>query len=169
MYRNSLQDLENNLEKEEPSETYSDLFNLKSISLPVNQSEILSIGVSQQYLILSNKKNEVFRWVFNDDESLKQAYNIPLLEKEKGVFSKFFCEPRGNHTIIRHNKGVYYFNIRSSKIKELFKLKEISVESIGWDERNNSDSTTSQILIGSDNGNIYSYQIDYDIKQDTLK
>ena len=169
MIRNNYQDFESNLTKEEKTEASSDLFVLKSIPLNILQHEMLAIGVSQQCLVLSNKKNEVFRWVFTDNDSLNQAYNIPMQEKEKGVFTKFFCEPRGNHTIFRHNKNVYYFNIRSNKIKELFKLREVPVESIGWDERNTSESTTNQILIGSDNGNIYSYQVDYDLKLDTIK
>ena len=115
MIRNNYQDFESNLAREEKNEPSSELFNLKSISLPVNQSDILSLGSSQQFLMFSNKKNEVFRWVFNEEDSLKQAYNIPLQDKEKGVFTKFFCEPRGNHTIFRHNKGIFYFNIRIAK------------------------------------------------------
>jgi hypothetical protein len=169
MKKNNYQDLESNIAQDDKSEASGELFNMKSISLPINQSDILSFGSSQQFLMFSNKKNEVIRWVFSEEDSLKQAYSIPLQDKEKGVFTKFFCEPRGNHTIFRHNKGVYYFNIRSSKIKELFKLREVVVESIGWDEKNNSESTTREILIGADNGNIFSYQIDYDIKSDTIK
>jgi hypothetical protein len=105
---------------------------------------VLGIGVSQQFLIMSNKKNEVFRWTY-DDESLRHAYSIPMQEREKGVFTKFFCEPRGYHTLFKHNKNLYYFHIRSNKIKELFKLKEINVESIGWDERC-SELSTNVIL-----------------------
>lgn len=148
MYKNSYMDLESNLTgKEVKSESGSDVFNLKSVSLPSLQNDILAIGVSQQFLMFSNKKSEVFRWIYNDDESLKQAYNIPMQEKERGVFSKFFCEPKGNHTIFRHNKNMFYFNIRSNRIKELFKLKEFTVESIGWDEKSTNEFNTNVNII----------------------
>lgn len=97
--------------------------------------KVLAVGNSERFLIFSNKKNEVFRWIFNEDDSMNNAYNIPMQEKEKGVFTKFFCEPRGNHTIIKHNKNIYYFHLRSSKILPLLKLRDINVESIGWDEK----------------------------------
>src|SRR5690349_18821585 len=103
------------------------------------------MGVSEQFLILSNKKNEIFRWTY-DNESAKQAYNIPMQEKEKGIMTKFFCEPKGYHTIFRHNRSVYYFHIKSTKIKELFRLKEIVVESIGWDEECGEHSTNVRVV-----------------------
>lgn len=92
-------------------------------------------------MILSNKKNEIFRWVFNDYESIKNAYSIPLMEREKGTYTKFFCEHRGHHCIFKHNKNFYYFNIRSSRIKELTKLKDLGLESIGWDDKSTENST----------------------------
>ena len=107
---------------------------------------VLAIGVSQQFLILSNKKNEIYRWCY-DSESQRQAYSVPMQEKEKGIFSKFFCEPQGYHTIFRHNRSIYYFHLKSTKIKELFKLKEIVVESIGWDEKCPEHTTNVNILI----------------------
>jgi len=103
--------------------------------------KVLGIGFCQNYLIVSNKKNEIFRWVFNDSESIKNAYNIPIMEREKGTYTKFFCEPKGNHTIFKHNKNFYYFNIKSNKIRELSKLKDIGLESIGWDDKSTELTT----------------------------
>jgi hypothetical protein len=128
---------------------------MKVISLPFIQNEskkkfskhiVLAMGVSEQFLIVSNKKNEIYRWTY-DNESVRQAYNIPMADKVKGVFTRFFCEPKGYHTIFRHNTSVYYFHIKSQKIKELFKLKEILVESIGWDEHNGEHSTNVRFWV----------------------
>jgi hypothetical protein len=144
MMRNGYQDLESNVSgRDDKSENINDIFTLKNINIPVLQNEVLAIAITQQFLMISNRKNEIIRWIFSEDESLKQAYNIPMQEKEKAVWTKFFCEPKGNHTIFKHNNNMYYFNIRSTKIKELFKLKEIKVESIGWDEKNMNEFNTN--------------------------
>jgi hypothetical protein len=107
---------------------------------------VLSVGLCQNYLIVSNKKNEIYRWIFSDYESIKNAYNIPLLEKEKATNTKFFCEPKGNHTIFKHNKNFYYFNIKSYKIKELTKLRDIGLKSIGWDDKSTENSTNVKLF-----------------------
>ena len=96
-------------------------------------------------MLFSNKKNEIFRWIFNEEESLNNAYSIPLQEKERGYFTKFFCENKGNHTIFKHNKSVFYFHLKASKIKELFKLREINVESIAFDERASDTSNSTNV------------------------
>ena len=57
-------------------ENYSDVFITRQISQLIPAGEVLGIGLCQNYLIVSNRKNEIFRWVFNDYESIKNAYNI---------------------------------------------------------------------------------------------
>lgn len=99
------------------------------------------MGISEKFIMISNKKNEVYRWIFNNDESIKNSYTIPLQEREKGVFTKFFCEPNGNHTIIKHNKYMFYFNFESQKIKELYRLRDINIESIAWEDKSTINST----------------------------
>lgn len=70
-----------------------------------------------------------------------------MIDREKGTYTKFFCEPKGNHTIFKHNKNFYYFNIKSNKIKELLKLnKDIGLESIGWDDKSTEATTNVHLL-----------------------
>lgn len=148
-------------EKEDP------IFKLKSLSLQIIYNDILGIGVSNKFLLISNKKNEVFRWIFDKDTSIRNTYSIPLPEKERGASTKFFCDQSGNHTIFKHNRYFFYFNIQSEKIKLLTKFSDINIESVAFDE-SASEQSTNTILIGSDKGKIYGYQIDYDVKNDKI-
>ncbi len=135
-------------------------------------------------MILANKSREIFRWVFNDDSSLKYGYTIPITEPKAKV-NKIFCSNNGYHTIItvegKENYFAFYLNSRSNKIRELFKVKDqnILIECVGWDERCNEFSTNvttyfniillQPILLGTDKGSIHSLQIDYDLKSDNIK
>jgi len=145
---------------------YQDIFNLKQLSLSMLQNEILAIGVSSDYLMLTNKKNEIYRWVFKNEDSLKIPHNIPILFKEKGCQSKIFCDQRSYHTIIKQNRYYYYFNSKTSKIKQLVKLNEVNVESLAWDET--SGEFGNSLLLGTDKGKIYNYQFEFDVKTDKI-
>ena len=84
--------------------------------------------------------------MFNDDDSLKNPILIPNNEP-KAVINKIFCDNKGHHTIItvegKECFFAYYLNIKSNKIRELFKVKDSSIliECVGWDERSNEIST----------------------------
>lgn len=143
------------------------IFTLKLLSLPISQNEILGIGVCNKFLIISNKKNEVFRWIFDQDDSLRTAHSIPLPDKSRGQVTKFYIDNKGNHTIFKHNSYYFYFNIQSQKIKQIHKLNDVSVESVAFDETAGENSTNT-ILIGTDKGKIYGYQIDYDARTDKV-
>lgn len=146
---------------------YQDIFFLKTLNLPIPQNDILAISVSSQYLLVTNKRSELYRWVFDQDDSLKQPFNLPLPEKEKGFFSKIFCDLKSYHSIIRYNKHYFYFNTRSQKLKQLTRLSDISVESVAFDETA-MDSSPNTLLLGTDKGRIYSFSFDYDFKLDKV-
>ena len=145
-----------------------EIFRFNSLNLTILQNnEILGIGVSSKYLLLTNKKNEMFCWFNGNDDSLRTPIQIPLLEKEKGYFTKFYCDEKGHNTIFKHNKFYYYFNTRAMKIKQLTKLNDLMIESVAFDI-NAGDSSTGTILLGTDRGKIFTFSIDFDFKNDKL-
>ena len=148
--------------------TTENIFNLKQLKLNIPNSEFTGIGICPKYMIFANRKNEIFRWIYdNKEDSLRNAYNIPLPEKERGLSTKFYCDQKGYHCIFKHNRYYFYFNFKSEKIKLLTKFNDINIESIAFDE-SNSESSTNTILIGTDKGRIYGYQLDYDIRTDKV-
>ena len=111
--------------------------------------DYIAIAVCEPYLMMANRKCEIYRWFFKD--SLNYATLIP--NSEKAAVNKIFINQKGYHAIItlsnKDNKFGYYFNIKSQKIKELFKIKElgISIESIAWDEKCSDASTNVRFTL----------------------
>lgn len=169
--------LESNINNQSNFQTNSnELFKLEQFPLPQYIKNILAIGISKESIIFTTSTNEVYRYIRNKRDSLQQAYSFPIKkQKDKedkpiierafksSTSSSVFCEPSGNHTLIRYLGRMYYFNIKSIKLKELFTLKNISVIAVAWDERNANIFSTGPILISDNSYTIYEYRIDIDI------
>ncbi len=77
---------------------------------------------------------------------------IPLKDK----IYRVFVDPTGVHSIISCTSGCnYYIPSRASKPIPLAKWKGLVLESIAWNKYNQSDVTTTRILMGSDCGSIH--------------
>ena len=104
--------------------------------------------------MFSNKKNEIYRWIFEDPESTKQVFPIPPV-LEKLQVSKIFCESKGYHSIIflssAQNKLSYYFHLKSQKFKELNKLKDVHIESLAFDESKSTEFSTNVYFLFKQN------------------
>lgn len=52
--------------------------------------------------------------------------------------------------------GVNFYTTRKSKkFKQIQKAKDILIDSVAWNQYNESDTTTQEILIGTNDGVIY--------------
>ena len=164
-----LDDLEENIMKEENPQSTSDRFPLKKFNLPNFQGKIVSMSSSKKYLYFVTDIGELFRLKSNDLSSLNQAYKIrPESSKSsttfKEKFTKIWTDKAGNHSIIRFKNSIYYFNSDSGIVKELPTLKEKQIEvcSVGFNENNNNVLKTGNFLISDIKNNIYEYSITID-------
>ena len=164
-----LDDLEDNIMKEENPQSTSDKFPLKKLNLPNFQGKVVSMSSSKKYLYFVTDIGELFRLKSKDLSCLNQAYKIrPESSKSspqfKEQFTKVWTDKEGNHSIIRYKNSIYYFNSDSSVVKELKLLKENQIEvcSVGFDENNNNILKTGNILISDYKNNIYEYSITID-------
>ena len=164
-----LDDLEDNIMKEENPQSTSDKFPLKRLNLPNFQGKIVSMSSSIKYLYFVTDIGELFRLKSNDLSSLNQAHKIrpessKLTPKFKESFTKIWTDKAGNHSIIRYKNSIYYFNSDGGIVKELNLLKEKQIEvcAVGFDENNDNILTTGNILITDYNNNIYEYSITID-------
>ena len=164
-----LDDLEDNIMKEDNPKSTSDKFPLKKLILPNFQGKIVSMSSSKKYLYFVTDIGELFRLKSRDLSSLNQAHKIrPESSKSsipfKEKFTKIWTDKEGNHSIIRYKNSMYYFNSDSGVVKELTCLKENQIEvcSVGFDENNNNILKTGNILITDYRNNIYEYSITID-------
>ena len=159
-------DLEENLMKEEKSNSISDQFPLLKLNLPNFQGKIASMSSSKKYLYFVTDIGELFRIKSGDLSSLNQAHKIrPESSKSYPPFKekliKIWTDIAGNHSIIRYKNSVYYFNSECGIVKELkkFKEKQIEIFAVGFDEMNQNVFKTGNILISDYNNNIYEYSL----------
>ena len=160
-----LDDLEENIMKEENIQSTSDKFPLKRFNLPNFQGKIVSMSSSKKYLYFVTDIGELFRLKSNDLSSLNQAHKIrPEASKSlpfKEKFTKIWTDKAGNHSIIRFKNSIFYFNSDNSVVKELniFREKQIEVCAVGFNENNNNVLKTGNILVVDCKNNIYEYSI----------
>ncbi|BHF61244.1 Vacuolar protein sorting-associated protein 18 like protein [Sparganum proliferum] len=67
-----------------------------------------------------------------------------------------FVDPRGCHIIVSMQSGTNFYTTRSSrKLKQISKAKDLLFNAVLWNQYNESETTTQEILIGSNDGVIY--------------
>ena len=164
-----LDDLEDNIMKEENIQSTSDKFPLKRFNLPNFQGKIVSMSSSKKYLYFVTDIGELFRLKSNDLSSLNQAHKLrPESSKQqtqfKEKFTKIWTDKAGNHSIIRFKNSIFYFNSDGGVVKELNVLREKKIEvcAVGFDENNNNVLKTGNFLIVDSKNNIYEYSITID-------
>ena len=164
-----LDDLEDNIMKEENIQSASDTFPLKRFNLPNFQGKIVSMSSSKKYLYFVTDIGELFRLKSNDLSSLNQAHKLrPESSKQqtqfKEKFTKIWTDKAGNHSIIRFKNSIFYFNSDGGVVKELNVLREKKIEvcAVGFDENNNNVLKTGNFLIVDSKNNIYEYSITID-------
>lgn len=156
---------------ENETESMPSIFELKSADLKLPSMDIIGFGVSSKYLLISNKKNEIYKCPFNTQEEPTKI-NFILADKDRTPSIVFFCDTKGIHTIIKYigkKTNYFYLNSNSTKTKlltALSKSENVDITAISFNEEANEDSTRLLIL-GSLRGRLYGYQID-DINGDKI-
>ena len=162
-----LDDLESNIIKEEKSESTSNKFPLSRFSLPVSQQNvnILSMSTSKRFIYLVTDRSELLRIESESLKLLQQAFNIDPPQTPPKFYenlTKIWTDREGNHSIIRYNKGIYYFNSSGSFVKELKSLYGIEVCAVGFDDSNKDIKSTGNFLVTDYLNNIYECNITTD-------
>ena len=159
-----LDDLETNLLQEDKVESTSSKFALKHFNLPPSQQNvtILSMSSSKKYIYLVTDHSEL---LLIESETLKPVQQAFTIEKSQNYekfnenITKIWTDRAGNHSIIRHNRGIYYFNSSGSFVKELKSLRGIEVCAVGFDDRNIDSKSTGNFLVTDFYNKIYECNI----------
>jgi hypothetical protein len=98
-------------------------------------------------LLIATKKNEIFKYIYDDANSLRQSYQVP---NEKAQIYKVFVDQKGHHIFItmqyQTSKLNYYCNNKTLKFKELTKLKDFAIESIAFDDNKSTEFSTDVLI-----------------------
>ncbi|VDO06334.1 unnamed protein product [Rodentolepis nana] len=88
------------------------------------------------------------------DRSYFAEVGIPSTSDDR--VHNLFVDYRGFHIIISMQSGVNFYTTRKSKkFKQIQKAKDILIDSVAWNQYHESDTTTQEILIGTNDGIIF--------------
>ena len=162
-----IDDLETNLLQEDKSESSSGKFALTHFNLPDSQQNqkdvnILSMSSSQKYIFLVTSKSELLLIESDTLKPVQLAFSIGKslnTSQFNENITKIWTDRAGNHSIIRHNKGIYYFNSSGNFVKELTSLRGVEVCAVGFDDRNIDSKSTGNFLVTDFYNKIYECNI----------
>eukprot|EP00163_Fabomonas_tropica_P023207 TRINITY_DN40509_c0_g1_i1.p1 TRINITY_DN40509_c0_g1~~TRINITY_DN40509_c0_g1_i1.p1 ORF type:complete len:911 (+),score=256.88 TRINITY_DN40509_c0_g1_i1:23-2734(+) len=90
-----------------------------------------------------------------------QIDEIELPRRDNDAIHRIFIDPTGHHVIITlASADNWYLHSSVRKARNLSKMKGVLIESVAWDKRNTSETSTREILIGSRTGVIFEAVID---------
>ncbi|XP_064634570.1 vacuolar protein sorting-associated protein 18 homolog [Lineus longissimus] len=118
---------------------------------------ISHLVVCNSYLVMAMTSNTLLRI---DLEHPEAPDEVEVLKGSEDKIHRIFLDPTGRHLLISMESGENYFLHRNTrKAKQLTKLKGHVIDSVGWNRHNQSDSTTSEILLGTSRGLIFETEI----------
>jgi hypothetical protein len=129
------------------------------------------MSTSKKYIYLVTDRAELLCIESKTLKPVYQAYSFRVNEtsssfKFKEHFTRIWTDRAGNHSIIRYNERIFYFNSSARDVKELNIFKGIEICAIGFDDTNNNSDTTGNFLATDYDNNIYECNISIKIKND---
>ena len=142
-------------------ETVLEKFPLNPVSLPGSQrSNIICMSTSKKYIYLITESSELLCMESSNLSPIKQTFSIHSEDPGSSThfkenITRIWTDREGNHSIIRLEGKIYYFNPLISEVKELNIFKGVEICAVGFDNNNKSNITTNRFLATDYNNNIY--------------
>nr|CUU97575.1 hypothetical transcript [Hymenolepis microstoma] len=129
------------------------IFSLKPISWFRPSAHITHVVVCSNIIFAATTSNRlIIAGVL--DRSYFAEVGIPSTSDDR--VHNLFVDYRGFHIIISMQSGVNFYTTRKSKkFKQIQKAKDILINSVAWNQYHESDTTTQEILIGTNDGIIF--------------
>ncbi|CAM9575226.1 unnamed protein product [Chrysoparadoxa australica] len=123
--------------------------------LPLTWS-ILAAAVADGVLLLGTSDSRVLRWSLDGGQD-----TIEVSRRREESIHKVFLDPTGSHGLIcLHSGDTCYLHHSSVKPRKLSKWSGVVVESVAFDRKLSSESSTKSMLVGSRDGCIYEASLD---------
>ncbi|XP_074661920.1 vacuolar protein sorting-associated protein 18 homolog [Tubulanus polymorphus] len=118
---------------------------------------ITHLVASNNFLVIAMRTNVLLRIDLDHPDNPDE---VEIVKNNEDSIHKIFLDPTGRHLIISMTStDAFYVNRASKKPKHLSKMKGHLIESIGWNRQNTNDNSTSEIIIGTNQGLIFETEI----------
>ncbi|ENN82501.1 hypothetical protein YQE_01126, partial [Dendroctonus ponderosae] len=137
--------------------------------------KVTHVVIANKFMVLAMANNVLFRMNLHSPSERNGMYlfylivhtEISLNKYTQGKLTNLFLDPTGNHlflTFASKSKStempeLMYLSRKSDKIKTSGKFRTNEFTAIGWNNMNESDSTTGPILLGTSKGLIFETEI----------
>lgn len=134
-------------------------------------SKIVDMAVCNDIAVMALKNNHIIRINLANPSELEDIDIYKRGETRSSTVRKIFLDPTASHLLIcMCNAESYYLHHTSKKTRALPKLRGILLESVAWDLQArlpSASASTSNILVGTNRGDIYKMCIDQSSKDHT--
>ena len=119
---------------------------------------IRAVAAAHRTLAIATEEESVLWW---DTSTGGGPKKFDLASRGGRSIESIFLDPTGHHLIISMVTGDnYYLHSSFDRVRSLKKLSNVHVQSVAWDKRGGSETSTQTILVGGRTGDIYEAQLD---------
>ncbi|KAG9397595.1 vacuolar protein sorting protein [Carpediemonas membranifera] len=142
---------------EEPSDEIFSFVDVQSMHRGVSIKNML---VSQNYIFFALTDGQVLLqdesgFLGDDGEPAKEMIKLKASSKKSNEIIKMFCDPTGRHLIINAEQGLYYINTAwTGVVHKLDKRFDPNIECTGFSNRDVTDDSTGQFMVGTTDGQV---------------
>lgn len=149
--------------EELPQIDASSIFSIAPVQFQTDVSNVCALSVANDVLVIAFKTGKLFRIDLNNPsviETLELPYRRSL--EELGKIEKIFQDPLGAHLLVTTSKSEsFYVHKDSTTFKYLPELKNVRVNTIGWNNQAVLEQNTGAFLIGDKNGGVHEAFLEY--------
>ncbi|KAK9238240.1 Pep3/Vps18/deep orange family-domain-containing protein [Lipomyces kononenkoae] len=130
------------------------IFSIERVQLQFQISSLAAMAVSNNILYLAVGSGRILRIDLNNPQDIEDIELPKLKAPGIGNVKNIFLDSTGSHLLVTTSTAEnFYLNLRTSRAKQLSRLKGNIITSVAWNPTEPS-SSTKEILIGTADGKV---------------
>ena len=131
------------------------------------QHPLTHLVVANNFIVMALANKSLKRRDLEDPNSKEEEIDLKkTITKTSAKIANLFLDPSGNHLLIavksaleNDSPALYYLHKTWNQPRQLFKFDKILITAVGWNQFNNSLTSTGPILMGTTRGLIFETEI----------
>ena len=142
-------------------------------SIRLRTAEIKHVSLSEKFIYIITSDNQALRWELDSEDKLKEpkkeSMEELIIRATSLEMNKVFCDPTGFHTLFAMSSNdTHYIHETTTKSTAIAKLRGLRIMAVCFNKKCEYYQT-KDILLGTDQGIIYEFSLEYDKTADSVK
>ncbi|KAK9370947.1 Pep3/Vps18/deep orange family-domain-containing protein [Lipomyces kononenkoae] len=130
------------------------IFSIERVQLQFQISSLVTMAVSNNVLYLAVASGRILRIDLNNPQDIEDIELPKLKAPGTGNIRNIFLDSTGSHLLVTTTTAEnFYLNLRTTRAKQLSRLKGNIITSVAWNPTEPS-SSTKEILVGTADGKV---------------